>query len=174
MVLEVVFDDYLVREQAALDCKNIDFKQWSYWDFFKGVNPWFWSKIENLISRCGKTGNKKPATCFATLLQNELNSDVARFTTHIKPVLQQIRLLTGLNMGGKTRNIAIQLVLSQLRKHVFLDCKILILNSGHIGFSQRGQPMILVKKWKFHLCIFLDKWALKYCLMIIEAENKPS
>ena len=32
-------------------------------------------------------------------------------TTHIKPVLQQIRLLTALNMGGKTRNIAIQLVL---------------------------------------------------------------
>ena len=36
-------------------------------------------------------GNKK--TCLATLLQNELNSDVARFTTHIKPVLQQIRLM---------------------------------------------------------------------------------
>ena len=56
----------------------------------------------------GNTGNKKSATCFATLLQNELNSDVARFTTLIKPVLQQIRLLTGLNMGGKTRNIAIR------------------------------------------------------------------
>ena len=41
----------------------------------------------------GKKGNKKCVTCFATLLQNELNSDVARFTTHIKPVLQQIRLL---------------------------------------------------------------------------------
>ena len=26
----------------------------------------------------GETGNKKLATCFATLLQNELNSDVAR------------------------------------------------------------------------------------------------
>ena len=35
---------------------------------------------------------KKRATFFATLLQNELNSDVARFTTHIKPVLKQIRL----------------------------------------------------------------------------------
>ena len=50
----------------------------------------------------GKTGDKKRATCHATLLQNELNSDVAHFTTHIKPVLQQIRLLTGLNpLGGK-------------------------------------------------------------------------
>ena len=42
-----------------------------------------------------------------------LNSDVARFTTHIKPVLQQIRLLIGLNKRGKTRNIAIQRVLQQ-------------------------------------------------------------
>ena len=33
--------------------------------------------------RYGKTGrNKKRAICFATWLQNELNSDVARFTTH--------------------------------------------------------------------------------------------
>ena len=58
----------------------------------------------------GKTGNKKRATCLATLLQNELNNDVARFTTHIKPVLQQIRFSIGLNISGKTRNIAIQLV----------------------------------------------------------------
>ena len=49
-------------------------------------------------------------TCLETLLQNELNSDVARFTTHIKPVLQQIRLLTGLNVGGKSRTIAFELV----------------------------------------------------------------
>ena len=34
-------------------------------------------------------GNKKRATCLATLPQNELNSDVAIFTAHIKPVLQQ-------------------------------------------------------------------------------------
>ena len=39
-----------------------------------------------------------------------------RFTKHIKPVLQQIRLLTGLNVGGKMRNIAIQLVLQQCCK----------------------------------------------------------
>ena len=30
--------------------------------------------------RHSKTGSKKRATCFATLLQNELNSDVARST----------------------------------------------------------------------------------------------
>ena len=34
--------------------------------------------------------------------------------------------------------------------------------------------MILVKTWKFYLCMFLDKWHLKKCLIIIEVENKPS
>ena len=54
----------------------------------------------------GQTGNKKRATCLATLPQNKLNSVVVRFLTHIKPVLQQIRLLTGLtDVGGETRNI---------------------------------------------------------------------
>ena len=43
-----------------------------------------------------KWTTKKQANFPETLLQNELNSDVARFTTHIKPVLQQIRLLTWL------------------------------------------------------------------------------
>jgi len=73
------------------------------------------------VSKFGKTGNKK--TCLATLLQSELNSDVAHFTTHIKPVLQQIRLLTGFSEGAKTRNIALQLVLQQSWKrklHIFV------------------------------------------------------
>ena len=73
------------------------------------------------MSRFGKTGNKK--TCLAPLLQNELNSDVAHFTTHIKPVLQQIRLLAGFSVGAKTRNIVLQLVLQQCCKrklHVLL------------------------------------------------------
>ena len=34
--------------------------------------------------RYGKTGNEKRATCFATLLQNELKGDVARFTTDVQ------------------------------------------------------------------------------------------
>ena len=68
------------------------------------------------MKRYRKLGDRKRATCLATLLQNKLNSDVTRFTTHIKPVLQQIRLLTGLNVSGKTRNIAIQLVLQQCCK----------------------------------------------------------
>ena len=52
-------------------------------------------------------------SCFATLLQNELNSDFAPFITHEKNPYYLICCKTGLNAGGKTRNIAIQLVLQQ-------------------------------------------------------------
>ena len=34
-----------------------------------------------------KRGQQKHATCFAALLQNELKSDVARFTTHVQTCL---------------------------------------------------------------------------------------
>ena len=64
----------------------------------------------------------KRATYFVTL-QNELNSDVARFTTHEKtwqPYLLQARAhsccKTASYVGGKTRNIVIQLVLPQCCK----------------------------------------------------------
>ena len=66
-----------------------------------------------LFLKVRKNGQQKSCNLSCKLLQKELNNDVARFTTHIKPVLKQIRLLTGLNEGGKTRNKAIQLVLQQ-------------------------------------------------------------
>ena len=77
------------------------------------------SHQEILCLKVRKNGHKKHTTCFATLLQNELNSDVARYKAHVKPVLQQIRLLTGLNMGGKTRRTSLfNSVCSNVAKHV--------------------------------------------------------
>ena len=66
--------------------------------------------------RYGKTGNKKREICFATWLQNELNSDIARFTTHENKPCNLISCKTGSNMGGKMRKIAIQLGLQQCCK----------------------------------------------------------
>ena len=65
-----------------------------------------------------KAGNKKRAICFATLQQNELNSNVAGFTTHVsfKPVLRQTRLQGLFFVVGKTRDIASQLVLQKSHK----------------------------------------------------------
>ena len=66
-------------------------------------------------------GNRKHATCHATMLQNELISDVARFTIHNKPVLQQIRLLTGLNWVIKPQHrfSTCSAVMLQNKLHVF-------------------------------------------------------
>ena len=50
----------------------------------------FFSRIGVLL-KVRKNGQQKTSTCFALLLQNGLNSDVAGYTTHGKPVLQQIR-----------------------------------------------------------------------------------
>ena len=47
-----MFDDYLVKKQVVLDYKNIDFKLWPFWDFFKGVNPWFWSIKNWILQSC--------------------------------------------------------------------------------------------------------------------------
>ena len=63
-------------------------------------------------------GNRKHATCHATMLQNELISDVARFTIHNKPVLQQIRLLTGLNWVIKRATSLFNLFYSNVAKQV--------------------------------------------------------
>ena len=42
---ENVFYDILKRKNAFLRYKNKKFKKSKNWDFSKGVNPWFWSKI---------------------------------------------------------------------------------------------------------------------------------
>ena len=60
-----------------------------------------------------KTGNKKRATCFATLLQNEMNTDVARFTTRIRTCLATNKVARLFFVDGKTRNSHIRLVLQQ-------------------------------------------------------------
>ena len=55
------------------------------------------------VALIGANGQQERANCFATLLQKDLKSDVASFTTHIKRILQQIRLLTGLNEVGRVK-----------------------------------------------------------------------
>ena len=46
---ENVFDDILERKKAFLDYKNKELKKAKNWDFFKGVSPWFLSKICNFL-----------------------------------------------------------------------------------------------------------------------------
>ena len=53
-----MFADHPVRKQAYLDWKNKDFTKLPNGDFFKGVNPWIWSKIGIYLFVCFLT--KKP------------------------------------------------------------------------------------------------------------------
>ena len=50
----------------------------------QGVTPAhnFYDKYVNWYKATEEKGQQKLATCFATLLQNELKNYVARFTTH--------------------------------------------------------------------------------------------
>ena len=80
------------------------------------------------VRKNGRTKKKKKKTCNlcynVTLLQNELINDVARFATHIKPVLRQIRFLAGLMWVVKRATSAIQFVSQQWCKtsRMFFCC----------------------------------------------------
>ena len=43
--LNILFDYLQERKQPFLDYKNDIIKRSKNWDFFKVVNPWFWSKF---------------------------------------------------------------------------------------------------------------------------------
>ena len=47
-----VFYDILERKNAFHGYKNSKFKKWKIWDFCKGVNSWFWSKIRHFSMFC--------------------------------------------------------------------------------------------------------------------------
>ena len=66
---------------------------------------------------------EKRATCFATLLRNELIAMLRVLPPTYQPVLQQVRLQGFFSVGNKTRNIAIQLVLQQSRQ---TSCKFFV------------------------------------------------
>ena len=110
---------------------------------------------EEFCLKHGKTGNKKRATCFALLPQNELNGDVARFTTHVQTCyLLQDRFY----MGGKTRNIAIQMVLQQCCK---TSCTFLV--------TRFSAPLLapLPSKGYFQICccpVFSIVVSFSFCL----------
>ena len=72
-----------------------------------------YSQFLNLTSHAlqsyGKTGNKQHVTCFATLLQNKLQSDVACFTTRVKPVFHRLVPSHYLSVFWAERRLGIRL-----------------------------------------------------------------
>ena len=96
---------YLFKTDSTI---NSVYKLWKLPHSRSRILPKFTTYF--ISSRYGKTGYKKRATSFAILLQKEVNSDVARFTTHVRTFLG--RFVSWV----KIRNIAIQLVLRQCCK----------------------------------------------------------
>ena len=65
---ENVFHDILERKNAFLGYKKSEFKKWKNCDFFKGADPWFWSKIGHFSTFFQAIQARK--LCF-TIFQNE-------------------------------------------------------------------------------------------------------
>ena len=74
------------------------------------------------FSRCVKTGNKKRATCLATLLQNKLNSDVGVLPLTFKPVNKQFCCKTGLMWVVKRTTSLFNLFCSNVQDKLHAFC----------------------------------------------------
>ena len=84
-----------------------------------------------------------------------------RFATNIKPLLQQIRLLTGLNVGGKTLNVAQNV--HDRDYNIQAEC----LNASHIHYTyhflRRCQVQVL-DTFGTQLMNFIRKYFLLFIL----------
>ena len=65
------------------------------------------ANVYTLRLRYSKRGSKKCAICVSTLLQNELNSHVARFRTHFRTCLATNKVARFVFEGGKKRATAL-------------------------------------------------------------------
>ena len=67
---ENVFDDILEGKNVFLGYKNKKFKKSKNWQFFKGVNPWFWSKNDHFSNFCF-SGNIGQQNVFYDILERK-------------------------------------------------------------------------------------------------------
>ena len=120
-----------------------------------------------------KAGNRQRATCSATLLQNELNSDVPRFATCVQTCFATNKVVRVFFVGGKRRKIAIQLVLQQSRQKVARFLLPVTLkehsNISRFDYLRRNSLFRKTKKklpvWLIHvLYSYFEKGCRKKCV----------
>ena len=91
-----------------------------------------------------KNGQQKRATCFATLLQNELKNYVARFTTHQSNLRQKsTKRESRATKGARRKNI-------NCKRHDFLTRWV------YYVFSGVGAPLTALPGVLFGFCAFLQ------------------
>ena len=165
--LEIIFDDCLLRKQTVLHYKKDDFTKWPYWLFFKGGTPRLWSKIRNYS-----------LVCFGTKISLQIIFDDhlvrKKGLVHYKKpgftkwpywlffkggtprLWSKIGNYTLVCFGTKI-SLEIKFDYRLVRKQATYTITKMILQSGHIGFFQRGNPTILIKTGKLLLGLFWDK-----------------
>ena len=100
-----------LQKTPYLDKMNDDTKKlWSKSYIILDENRSLSTK-ETTKQSCSKMDNRRRATCFATLPQTKLNSDVVYFTNHVRPCVARNKVARFVFADGKTSNITIQLVL---------------------------------------------------------------
>ena len=106
-------------------------------------------------------GNKKLCNLSCNIAAKLVEWWCCAFTTHIKPVLEQLRLLTGLNVGSKTRNFTIELVLQQCcnTSCTFFCCPF-------FGTFNRGLTMVSCKTTAEEV---LFAWSRKWDAIIVDS-----
>ncbi|CAH3149986.1 unnamed protein product [Porites evermanni] len=90
--------------------------------FLSGIITWGLVDLQRVKLKLRENGQQKTSNLSCNNAANELNNDVALFTTHNKPVLQQIRLLTGLNWVIKRTTSLFNLFCSNVAKQVTRFC----------------------------------------------------
>ena len=68
---ENVCNDILERKNAFLCYKNKELKHAKNWDFFKGVSPWFWSKVGHFFIFFFLGGNLGQENVFYDILERK-------------------------------------------------------------------------------------------------------
>ena len=68
---ENVCNDILERKNAFLCYKNKELKHAKNWDFFKGVSPWFWSKVGHFFIFFFWGGNLGQENVFYDILERK-------------------------------------------------------------------------------------------------------
>ena len=66
-----MFYDILQRKIAFLGFKNKKIKKSKNWDFSKGINPWFWSKIGHFSMLFFFLGNIGQENMFYDILERK-------------------------------------------------------------------------------------------------------
>ena len=134
-----MFHDILERKNAFLGYKNSEFKKWKNCDFFKGANPWFWSKIGHFSTFF--LGNIGQETLFYDILERE-NTSLGYKNKKFKKS-KNCDFCKGVNpwFWSKIRHFSIFFLGNIGQENVFYD--ILERNNPFLGHKNNN-----FKKWK--------------------------